>query len=78
MLLREGVIRPDETVVCVLTGHQLKDPDATVTYHTGIDTKAAQGEIGAQHRHEPRGGLANRPIRVADDLGAIMAAMGLR
>lgn len=77
MLLREGVIRPDESVVCILTGHQLKDPDATVTYHTGIDTKAAQSDIGPQHRHEARGRLANRPIRVADDLDAILRAMDL-
>ncbi len=77
MLLREGVIRPDETVVCILTGHQLKDPDATVTYHTGVDTKAAQEHIGAEHRHEPRGRSANRPIRVPDDLDAILRAMGL-
>jgi threonine synthase len=76
-LLKEGVIRPDETVVCILTGHQLKDPDATVTYHTGIDTKAAQSDIGPQHRHEPQGRLANRPIRVADDLDAILKAMDL-
>lgn len=76
-LLREGVIRPDETVVCILTGHQLKDPDATVTYHTGVDTKAAQEHIGEEHRHEPNGRSANRPIRVADDLDAILKAMGL-
>ena len=77
MLLREGVIRPDESVVCILTGHQLKDPDATVTYHTGVDTKAAQEHIGAEHRREPRGRSANRPIRVVDDLDAILRAMGL-
>lgn len=77
MLLREGVIRPDESVVCILTGHQLKDPDATVTYHTGVDTKAAQEHIGAEHRREPRGRSANRPIRVADDLNAILRVMGL-
>lgn len=76
-LLREGVIRPDERVVCILTGHQLKDPDATVTYHTGIDTKAAQEHIGPEHRREPKGRSANRPIRVPDDLKAIMKAMGL-
>lgn len=77
MLLREGVIRPDETVVCVLTGHQLKDPDATVTYHTGVDTKAAQEHIPAHLKHAPRSTHANQPIRVADDLDAIMGAMGL-
>jgi threonine synthase len=32
-LLQEHLIAPDETVVCVLTGHPLKDPDATVNYH---------------------------------------------
>ena len=76
-LIREGVIRPDETVVCILTGHQLKDPDATVTYHTGIDTKAAPEHIPAHLQREPTGRSANRPIRVADDLDAIMRAMGL-
>jgi threonine synthase len=28
-----GVIRPHETVVGILTGHLLKDPDATIGYH---------------------------------------------
>jgi threonine synthase len=32
-LRAEGVISPDETVACVLTGHVLKDPDLTVNYH---------------------------------------------
>lgn len=78
LLLNEGVIRPDETVVCVLTGHQLKDPDATVSYHTGVDTKAAQEHIPESLRREPTGAIANRPIRVADDLASIKRAMGLR
>ncbi len=77
LLLQEGVIRPDETVVCILTGHQLKDPDATVTYHTGIDTKAAQEHIGPEHRHEPTGRSANRPVPVRDDVDDILAAMGI-
>src|SRR3954470_3879911 len=41
-LMDEGVISKDEQVVCILTGHELKDPNATVKYHTGIDLKAAQ------------------------------------
>jgi threonine synthase len=32
-LRAEGVIDPDQTVACVLTGHALKDPDLTVNYH---------------------------------------------
>jgi threonine synthase len=30
-----GMIDREEEVVCVLTGHLLKDPEATVSYHTG-------------------------------------------
>lgn len=32
-LVREGVIGPGERVVCLLTGHLLKDPGATLAYH---------------------------------------------
>ena len=31
---RKASSRPSERVVCILTGHQLKDPTATVAYHT--------------------------------------------
>jgi threonine synthase len=34
-LVSKGVIKPDEDVVCVLTGNLLKDSDATIGYHTG-------------------------------------------
>ena len=33
-LRKEGIIAPSDRVVCILTGHQLKDPTATVAYHT--------------------------------------------
>jgi len=72
LLRDEGLISPDESVVCILTGHELKDPDATVKYHTGIDMKSVMPP-------EPKpthGKLANHPIRVADNLAAICAALG--
>lgn len=72
-LLSEQVISPSESVVCILTGHELKDPNATVQYHTGIDLKAAQETAP---RSEPRGELSNRPVQVADDLDAILKAIG--
>ncbi len=72
-LVKEGVIGTDERVVCILTGHVLKDPDATVKYHTGIDMKAIQETAP---RSEPTGCIANRPIPVADDLEAIIEAIG--
>jgi threonine synthase len=31
-----GVIDPGDDVVCILTGNLLKDPGATVNYHTGV------------------------------------------
>lgn len=71
-LIETGVISPDETVVCVLTGHQLKDPDATVGYHSMVRGKSA-GDLAI-----PTGSFANRPLRVSEDLGDIKRAMGLR
>ncbi|MBL4590510.1 MAG: threonine synthase, partial [Phycisphaerales bacterium] len=47
-LLEEGIIKPTDRVACVLTGHQLKDPDVTVNYHTGLPTKQAQVWLGQQ------------------------------
>lgn len=32
-LLADGIVGKDERVACILTGHQLKDPDVTVNYH---------------------------------------------
>lgn len=71
-LLGEQVISPDEQVVCILTGHELKDPDATVKYHTGIDMKS----ITPPQAVPPKGKFANTPRKVADDLEAICAALG--
>jgi threonine synthase len=71
LLRDEGVIAPSERVVCILTGHALKDPDATVSYHTGLDTKAAK----LSEPTPPFGLHANQPIRVADDFEAIRRAI---
>jgi len=35
-LVDVGVIDPGDDVICILTGNLLKDPGATVNYHTGI------------------------------------------
>ncbi len=60
-LVASGQASPDEDVVCVLTGHLLKDSDYTVDYHFG--------RLG--------GALANAPVRVAADLGEIRRTLGL-
>lgn len=72
-LLANGTISPDEDVVCILTGHELKDPNETVLYHTGIDMKAIQDTAP---RTTPTGKLVNQPIVVDDTLEAIVAALG--
>jgi threonine synthase len=72
VLAEEGLIGKDDTVVCILTGHELKDPDATVQYHTGVEMKAVQDNAP---RKRPTGQLANEPIPVPDDLAAIIDAI---
>ena len=66
LLVAEGVIGPDERVVCVLTGHQLKDPTATVAYHT-TDQEQFNKVLGSRgvrrSLRQPRGGRAQRPRR---------------
>lgn len=72
-LLANTTIGRHERVACVLTGHGLKDPDATVYYHTGIKTKEAK-----QPPAEPTwGSRANKPIQVADDMASIIKALGM-
>jgi threonine synthase len=75
-LMREGVIKKGERVVCILTGHVLKDPDVTVAYHTGMtNPKRERGKPTTNDVHIPLGCSVNRPIRVADDLDLILKAM---
>jgi len=72
-LLKRQVISRHERVACVLTGHGLKDPDATVHYHTGIKTKDAKQPAA----EETWGSRANKPIQVADDMASILKALGM-
>jgi threonine synthase len=71
-LRREGVIGRSERVVCILTGHALKDPTATVAYHSG-DPKTFEETLG--RRGVKRAAYANRPVAVSNDLEAIVRAI---
>jgi threonine synthase len=55
-LVGRGLVRREDTVVAVLTGHILKDSDILLKYHR--DT-------------EPAPALANRPIEIDADLSAV-------
>jgi threonine synthase len=69
LLRREGVIAPSDRVVCILTGHQLKDPTTTVAYHSN-DVDQFEKVLGRQGVHAAP--YANSPIVVENDLGKII------
>jgi len=68
-LIEEGVVSRNDRVACVLTGHLLKDPDATVAYHGRDDdafrqTYAAYG-VGARR-------FTNAPVQTPNDIDNII------
>lgn len=71
-LVAEGVIDKAARVVCVLTGHLLKDPDETVAYHTA-DKATFDAKLGA--RGVKSVAFANRAVPVPNDLDAIVSAI---
>ncbi len=69
LLREEGIIASSDRVVCILTGHQLKDPDATVGYHQSqpgqiADKLASRGISAVQ--------FPNAPQAVENDLDRIL------
>ena len=60
-LLQEGVIHPRDRVLCILTGHLLKDTDTTIAYHLD-DVEEARP-------------YANRPIPVGGDIDDVRRAV---
>lgn len=74
LLRAEGVIGADERVVCILTGHLLKDPTATVAYHT-TDQEEFNQVLGS--RGVQRASYANRAVAVPNDLAEIVKAIRL-
>jgi threonine synthase len=55
-LAHDGTIRPEQRVVAVLTGHILKDPGILLDFHRDA---------------EPRSALANPPVEIEAELGAV-------
>ena len=64
-LLAEGLIRRDDSVVAVLTGHLLKDTDYVIKYH--------EGTLAVDQNESTRieGQLRNKPVRLPADLKQI-------
>ena len=62
-LVAKGVIKPGDTVVGILTGHVLKDPEATVGYHDNNLNDIAPA-------------FQNAMLRADDDLDDIVCLLG--
>lgn len=72
LLVQEGVIQPDERIVCILTGHQLKDPTATVAYHS---SDPEQFNKVLRSRGVNHAVYANHAVAVPNDLDQIIKAI---
>src|SRR5215216_2175639 len=68
-LVSDGVIKQDETVVAVLTGHLLKDTDYVMNYHT--DSLIAPDSVRIA------GNFANVPIRTSASISAIKSMLSV-
>ncbi|HYU47987.1 MAG TPA: threonine synthase [Terriglobales bacterium] len=70
-LTKRGFVKPGESVVLVLTGHLLKDPDFTIKFHRG-DLFAGMPDQNEARRTMP---LQRAPVVLDADLGAVIAAL---
>jgi threonine synthase len=64
-LVKKGVIRPNETVVGILTGHILKDPDATIAYHEERLADIEAAYPNGLHHAEPSAEAISRILETA-------------
>ena len=72
---RKASSPPSERVVCILTGHQLKDPTATVAYHSTDQEKFDEGARAAAASAAPASPTA--PVEVPNDLDEIIRTIAL-
>ena len=67
-LRKKGFVKPGESVVLILTGHLLKDPDFTIKFHRGdLFAETAHPSDADQSRY-----LQRAPIVLDADLGAVI------
>jgi threonine synthase len=52
-MVRDGFVKPGESVVLILTGHLLKDPDFTLQFHRGELFAGKQADILVPHQRAP-------------------------
>ena len=70
-LLRQGFVNPDESVVLILTGHSLKDPDYTIDFHRGELFQGTRDENAAAALNP----LRRPPIVLDATLDAVLGTL---
>jgi threonine synthase len=74
-LRRSGFVKAGESVVLILTGHLLKDPDFTINFHRGdLFTGTTAGTAGEAEAAQAKN-LQRAPVVLDADLGAVIAAL---
>ena len=71
-------IDPDEDVVAILTGHQLKDPEYTINYHLdNLYQHAVYDNRISEKSGKLTSTFANQPIEMPPDKEAIIRLLDL-
>jgi threonine synthase len=71
-------IDPDEDIVAVLTGHQLKDPDYTVNYHlNNLYEEATYNTVLVRKSGKLESTFSNQPMKIAADKDEILRILDL-
>jgi threonine synthase len=70
-LLQQGFVKPDETVVLVLTGNLLKDPDYTMEFHRGDLFKG----IVSEQESATLNGFRHPPVVLDATLDAVIKTL---
>jgi threonine synthase len=70
-LRRSGFVKAGESVVLILTGHILKDPDFTIKFHRGDLFSGTSSEAEAARTKY----LQRAPVVLDAELGAVIAAL---
>jgi len=74
----EITIDPDENVVAILTGHQLKDPEYTINYHQdNLYEHATYDSVLVEKSGKLHASFANQPVRVKADKASIKKLLGI-
>ena len=74
-LRRSGFVKPGESVVLILTGHLLKDPDFTIKFHRGDLFEGTPEGATAKAEAAEAKSLQRAPVVLDANLGAVIGAL---